>query len=57
MLTRDDEHVSVLVPVVGPVAGGAVTDREPRGLVANQLKIYIVLYFILEGRKNNEKDR
>ena len=37
-LTRNDEDVPVLVPVVGPVAGRAVPDGEPRSLVGDQLQ-------------------
>ena len=38
LLTWNYEDISILVPVVGPVAGGAVTDGEPQSLVRYQLR-------------------
>ena len=37
-LTRYDEDISILVSVVRPVSGRAVTDGEPWCLVTDQLK-------------------
>ena len=39
-LTRDNEDVPILVPVVGSVARCTITDCEPGSLVADQLKIF-----------------
>ena len=38
LLTWNNEDISILIPVVGPVAGGAVADGEPQSLVRYQLR-------------------
>ena len=38
LLTWNYEDISILVPVVGPVAGGAVPNGKPQSLVRYQLR-------------------
>ena len=45
-LTRHDEDIPVLVPVVGPVARGAISDGEARSLVADQLETVKMLLHV-----------
>lgn len=42
-LTWNYQDVSVLLPVVGPVPTGAVSDREARGLLADLLVLALIL--------------
>ena len=55
LLTRHNEHVPVLVPVVGSVTSGAVSDGKPGCLVTDQLKFNIIrilyLYIIVTKEK------
>lgn len=48
-LTWHHQDVSVLLPIVGPVSAGAVTDRETRRLLANLLILPLVLVHLGYG--------
>ena len=50
-LTRDNEDIPILVPVISTVACCTVTNCESRGLVADQLEMNILKFrFVLRTR-------